>query len=100
MIDEVLQHLREHGRAGLHKPIIEHPAPPTGWDYTIGSATLIAFLVQVVTGVALAFTYVPTPDHAYASLQFITSGAVLGSIVRGIHFWGASAMVLLVCVPR
>src|SRR5207253_1820044 len=34
------------------KPLIEHPVPPTGWDYTIGSATLIAFTVQVVTGVA------------------------------------------------
>jgi ubiquinol-cytochrome c reductase cytochrome b subunit len=78
------------------KPLIEHPVPPTGWDYTIGSATLIAFIVQVVTGVALAFTYVPTPDHAYESLEFITNGAVLGGIVRGIHFWGASAMVLLV----
>jgi ubiquinol-cytochrome c reductase cytochrome b subunit len=79
------------------KPLIEHPVPPTGWDYTIGSAALIAFTVQVVTGVALAFTYVPTPDHAYQSLQFITTGAILGSVVRGIHFWGASAMVLLVC---
>jgi ubiquinol-cytochrome c reductase cytochrome b subunit len=78
-------------------PLIEHPVPPTGWDYTIGSATLIAFTVQVVTGVALAFTYVPTPDHAYESLEFITRGAILGGIVRGIHFWGASAMVLLVC---
>ena len=84
------------GLSTTFKPIIEHPVPPTGWDYTIGSATLIAFTVQVVTGVALAFSYVPTPDHAYASLEFITSGAVLGSIVRGIHFWGASAMVLLV----
>jgi len=79
------------------KPLIEHPVPPTGWDYTLGSATLIAFTVQVVTGVALAFTYVPTPDHAYESLEFITQGAILGSVVRGIHFWGASAMVLLVC---
>jgi ubiquinol-cytochrome c reductase cytochrome b subunit len=79
------------------KPIIEHPVPPTGWDYTIGSATLIAFTVQVVTGVALAFTYVPTPDHAYESLTFITDQAVLGNVVRGIHYWGASAMVLLVC---
>jgi ubiquinol-cytochrome c reductase cytochrome b subunit len=79
------------------KPLIEHPVPPTGWDYTIGSAALIAFTVQVVTGVALAFTYVPTPDHAYESLQFITNDALLGSVVRGIHFWGASAMVLLVC---
>jgi ubiquinol-cytochrome c reductase cytochrome b subunit len=79
------------------KPLIEHPVPPTGWDYTLGSATLIAFTVQVVTGVALAFTYVPTPDHAYESLEFITTGAILGNVVRGIHFWGASAMVLLVC---
>ncbi|MBV9543453.1 MAG: cytochrome b N-terminal domain-containing protein [Chloroflexi bacterium] len=79
------------------KPLLEHPVPPTGWDYTIGSATLIAFTVQVITGVALAFSYVPTPDHAYESLDFITHGAILGSLVRGIHFWGASAMVLLVC---
>jgi ubiquinol-cytochrome c reductase cytochrome b subunit len=78
------------------KPLVEHPVPDTGWDYTLGSATLIAFVVQVVTGVALAFSYVPTPDHAYESLDFITTGAVLGSVVRGIHFWGASAMVLLV----
>jgi ubiquinol-cytochrome c reductase cytochrome b subunit len=78
------------------KPLIEHPVPPTGWDYTLGSATLAAFIVQVVTGVALAFSYVPTPDHAYESLEFITHGAVLGGVVRGIHFWGASAMVLLV----
>jgi ubiquinol-cytochrome c reductase cytochrome b subunit len=80
------------------KPLIEHPVPPTGWDYTIGSAALIAFTVQVVTGVALAFSYVPTPDHAYESLDFITHGALLGNIVRGIHFWGASAMVLLVAL--
>jgi ubiquinol-cytochrome c reductase cytochrome b subunit len=79
------------------KPLIEHPVPPTGWDYTIGSAALIAFTVQVVTGVALAFTYVPTPDHAYESLEFITNVAILGNVVRGIHYWGASAMVLLVC---
>jgi ubiquinol-cytochrome c reductase cytochrome b subunit len=86
------------GFSTTFKPLIEHPVPPTGWDYTIGSAALIAFTVQVVTGVALAFTYVPTPDHAYESLDFITNGAILGSVVRGIHFWGASAMVLLVSV--
>jgi ubiquinol-cytochrome c reductase cytochrome b subunit len=86
------------GFSATIKPLIEHPVPPTGWDYTIGSAALIAFTVQVVTGVALAFSYVPTPDHAYESLDFITHGALLGNIVRGIHFWGASAMVLLVAL--
>ena len=85
------------GLTATLKPLLEHPVPPTGWDYTIGSATLVAFVVQVVTGVALGFTYVPTPDHAYESLEFITHGATLGSVVRGVHYWGASAMVLLVC---
>jgi len=86
------------GASETLKPLIYHPVPDTGWDYTLGSATLAAFIVQVVTGVALAFTYVPSPDNAYESIDFITHQAVLGNIVRGIHFWGASAMVLLVCM--
>src|SRR5919199_5974418 len=79
-------------------PIIEHPVPKTNWWYVFGSATLVAFIVQVVTGVALAFSYVPAPNSAYESLQFITHQATLGRIVRGIHYWGASAMVILIVV--
>jgi ubiquinol-cytochrome c reductase cytochrome b subunit len=79
------------------KPLIEHPVPPKlDWWYVLGSATLVAFIVQVVTGVALAFSYVPAPNSAYDSLQFITHEATLGNVVRGIHFWGASAMVVLI----
>ena len=67
-------------------PIIEHPVPRSvnSW-YAFGSATLVAFIVQVVTGVALAFVYVPSPDAAYQSLRFITHQETLGSVVRGIH---------------
>jgi ubiquinol-cytochrome c reductase cytochrome b subunit len=79
-------------------PIITHPVPKTNWWYVFGSATLIAFIVQVVTGVALAMTYVPAPSNAYASLQFITNEAIFGRVVRGMHFWGASAMVVLIAV--
>ncbi|HEY7064394.1 MAG TPA: cytochrome B6, partial [Chloroflexota bacterium] len=47
-------------------PIIQHPVPRgVNWWYVFGSATLVAFLVQVITGVALAFTYVPAPNSAY-----------------------------------
>ncbi len=77
-------------------PIIQHPLPPNlTWWYVLGSATLVAFVMQVVTGVALAFTYVHAPSDAYESLEFITQRAVLGNIVRGIHYWGSSAMVVL-----
>src|SRR4051812_32357096 len=85
------------GFSKLIKPVAEHPVPPNlNWWYVLGSATLVAFIVQVVTGVALAFSYVPAPNSAYESLQFITNQAVLGSVVRGLHYWGASAMVLLI----
>ncbi|HVB63240.1 MAG TPA: cytochrome b N-terminal domain-containing protein [Nitrolancea sp.] len=79
--------------------VVLHPVPPNvNWWYVFGSATLVAFIVQVVTGVALAFTYVPAPNSAFDSLQFISHQATLGSVVRGIHYWGASAMVILITI--
>src|SRR5947208_2650021 len=87
-------------RLGLSKsikPIVEHPVPPNlSWWYVLGSATLIACIVQVVTGVALAFSYVPAPNSAYDSLTFITHEAILGNVVRGLHYFGSSAMVILI----
>jgi ubiquinol-cytochrome c reductase cytochrome b subunit len=83
--------------------VLTHPVPsalegPVGWWYVFGAATLSIFIVQVVTGVGLAMTYVPAPNSAYDSLQFISREATLGNIVRGIHYWGAGAMVVLVLV--
>lgn len=78
-------------------PIIEHPVPPnTGWWYVFGSATLFTFMLQVVTGTVLATVYVPSTDHAYDTMKFITQSAFLGHLVRGLHFWGGSAMILFI----
>jgi ubiquinol-cytochrome c reductase cytochrome b subunit len=65
------------------------------WWHTLGSATLAVFVVQVVTGVVLAMYYSPSPDHAYNSIRFIQQQVISGSLLRGIHHWGASAMVVL-----
>jgi menaquinol-cytochrome c reductase cytochrome b subunit len=66
-----------------------------GWYHTLGSATLTAFLVQLITGVILAFYYKPDPDSAYASVQHITNDLTLGWLVRGMHRWGASVFIIL-----
>ncbi|MCK5429055.1 MAG: cytochrome b N-terminal domain-containing protein, partial [Anaerolineales bacterium] len=65
------------------------------WFYTLGSATLCVALIQGVTGILLTIYYVPTPDHAYNSVLFITTQVPAGWLIRGLHHWGASAMVIL-----
>lgn len=78
-------------------PLVVHPVPrDLDWSYVLGSAVLTAFLLQVVTGVALAMNYVPATNAAFESLRFITEQAPFGRLVRGIHYWGATAMVVLV----
>ena len=66
------------------------------WWHTLGSATLTVFLVQVVTGIVLGTYYAPSPDHAYDSIQFVERDVASGALLRGIHHWGASAMVVLI----
>jgi len=69
--------------------------PKVNWLYTLGSATLFVAFNQIVTGILLTIYYVPTPDHAYDSVQYITTQVTAGWFIRGMHHYGASAMVVL-----
>src|SRR5918996_2383301 len=68
----------------------------TNWFYTLGSATLFAFIVQAVTGVFLAMFYVPSATEAYSSISHINNDVPLGQFVHGMHKWGSSLMVILI----
>jgi quinol-cytochrome oxidoreductase complex cytochrome b subunit len=68
----------------------------TNWFYTLGSATMFAFVSQAVTGVFLAMYYRPSANEAYTSVQHITNEVFLGELVRGMHRWGATVMVVLI----
>jgi menaquinol-cytochrome c reductase cytochrome b subunit len=68
----------------------------TNWFYTLGSATMFAFLSQAVTGVFLAMYYTPSATQAYESARHITNDVFLGEFVRGMHKWGSSVMVILI----
>jgi ubiquinol-cytochrome c reductase cytochrome b subunit len=80
----------------LRRALLDREVPDRlTWWHTLGSATLGVFLVQVVTGIVLATFYSPSPDHAYSSVRYIDAQVAGGQLLRGIHHWAASAMVVL-----
>ncbi len=90
-------------RTGFSKllgPLMSHPVPNAtgwvGWSYALGSAVLITFILQVVTGIALATVYIPSTGDAYDSLIFISERATFGSFLRGLHNYGATAMIITI----
>lgn len=68
----------------------------TNWFYTLGSATMFAFVSQAITGVFLAMYYTPSVTQAYESARHISNDVFLGEFVRGMHKWGSSVMVILI----
>ncbi len=80
-------------RGGVHV-MLDEPLPPgTGWFFTLGSILLALLSIQLLTGAFLTLYYAATPDHAYDSVRFIDSLRA-GNIVRGLHHYGASFIVV------
>src|SRR3984957_11770401 len=87
-------------RTGLVSAIdyfLEEDIPASaGWHQVFGSVSLFAFLLQVVTGLLMAVNYAPTPGEAWESLRYVVTQVTAGAIIRGLHHWGASAMIVVV----
>jgi ubiquinol-cytochrome c reductase cytochrome b subunit len=88
-------------RAGLGAPIREAashrvPSASASWWYVFGSATLVAFVLQVVTGICLATVYAPSANDAWTSLERLNHEIPLGWFLRALHGWGSNFMVALV----
>ncbi len=73
----------------------EVPASAGSWWYVFGSATLLCFVIQVITGACLAFVYVPSTNEAFTSLQYMNHAQFLGWYIRAVHYWGSNFMVAL-----
>jgi cytochrome b6 len=62
--------------------------------YCLGGITLTCFIVQVATGFAMTFYYRPTVTEAFASVQYLMTEVNFGWLIRSVHRWSASMMVL------
>ena len=63
--------------------------------YCLGGTTFTCFLVQVATGFAMTFYYRPSVAEAFSSVQYIMTEVNCGWLIRSIHRWSASLMVLM-----
>jgi len=66
-----------------------------GFLRALGTALLVVLVAQGVTGMFLALAYVPSPDHAYDAIRSIDEDYAGGRLLRGLHHWGASAVMVL-----
>ena len=94
-IGEWLEH-RTGIIGGIQHFLYEEIPASSGWHQVFGSVALFLFMVQAFTGIMLAFNYAPTPGDAYDSLRYILTALTAGPLMRGLHHWGASMIVVVV----
>jgi ubiquinol-cytochrome c reductase cytochrome b subunit len=84
------------GIRSILSTLLDEPIPGgSRWAYVFGSALLITLLNQFVTGVLLSVYYVPSVDHAHTTVAYIQKVVPLGWLVRGLHYYGASAVIIV-----
>ncbi len=82
------------GYTAVRGVVLDEELPAgTGWLFTLGSILLALLSFQLLTGAFLTLYYAPTPDHAYDSVRFI-GATTAGRLVRGLHHFGASFIVV------
>ena len=79
----------------LHSGLYEAVPSKGSWAYTLGSAVLVLIILQLFTGIFLLLDYVPSFNEAWASLDYLRHNDRFGDWVRGMHLWGAYALILV-----
>ena len=70
------------------------------WWFALGGTPAYLFVVQIVTGILLAFYYQPAPETAYESIRYITHEATFGWYLRSLHKWAATLMIAAVILHQ
>src|ERR1700730_15879664 len=82
--------------SGINHFLYEDIPASSGWHQVFGSVALFLIMIQFFTGIMLALNYAPTPGEAYNSLRYILTEVTAGKLMRGLHHWGASMIIVIV----
>ena len=70
------------------------------WWFALGGTPAYLFIVQIFTGILLAFYYEASPTTAYESVEFITREVSFGWYIRSVHKWAATLMIVAVILHQ
>jgi ubiquinol-cytochrome c reductase cytochrome b subunit len=84
------------GTRAILRGVLEEPVPGGArFVFSPGSALVALLASQLVTGVALAFSYSPSTASAWASVLYLEQEVPAGALLRGLHHFGASALIVV-----
>lgn len=79
------------------KNVLDHPVSERiNFTYCFGGITFLLYMLLAVTGITMLFFYVPSVDHAFSTVEYITFDLPLGNLIRAIHHWSANLMVVFI----
>jgi quinol-cytochrome oxidoreductase complex cytochrome b subunit len=70
------------------------------WWFALGGTPAYLFIVQIATGILLAFYYESSPSTAYQSVEHITNSVSFGWYIRSVHKWAATLMIVAVILHQ
>ena len=70
------------------------------WWFALGGTPAYLFVIQIITGILLAFYYETSTGSAYASVRYITEEAAFGWYLRSVHKWAATLMIAAVVLHQ
>lgn len=87
----------------LWRDVAQHEVPPhvnpakkmSAFVYCFGGLTFLLITTQFLSGMFLAMYYTPDIKNAWYSVNYITNEVLLGNVVRSMHFWGASLVIVM-----
>lgn len=87
------------GLSGLMHASLDEPVPGGArLAYVFGSGLLFIFISQVITGICLGLYYVPSAETAHTSVAYITKQVAAGAFLRSLHYYGSSAMIVVLAL--
>jgi quinol-cytochrome oxidoreductase complex cytochrome b subunit len=83
----------------IKKDVLDKPIPKgLNLSYCFGGITFFLFVMLAATGYFMTIYYVPSPDQAYDTVDYITYEVSMGDIVRGVHHWSANLMFVTIFI--